>query len=707
MSNVGELESGRRENGLRLVHETPRRLRFKLPFLSDPLIDFSFLQTWLESISGVECVRINRYGRSLIFDYNGEAASRAAILAFLAVLRRDQIPNGEAEPLEEAELTPLFTSAGLIGLLPFLSPTARVLVTLLNIGSTLVKGLDTLLSRGVKVEVLDAVAIGLSASKGQYFTANVTDFLLKLGGYLETKTERQSDAMLRRLLRPKPTLTWVEREGGLIQVPDDQLQRGERIQVGPGERIPVDGLVLTGTAQVSQAAVTGESVPVRKEVMDRVIAGTLLEEGHLRIEARHVGDETTTARIAQFIDKSLQSSSESQRLAEKLADRRVYITLGTGGLVYLLTGEERRLESVFLVDYSCALKLGTPLAVKSGMYRAATDGILIKGGEAMEHLAAADTVVFDKTGTLTYSELKVTDVEVLDKAVWPRKRLLAVTASIEEHASHPVAEAITRKAREEHLNHIEHGEVQYLVAHGMICQVNNDRLLIGSRHFLEEHEGVDFSSLEADIARLSKEGKTLLYVGTQKEPIGLIALQDRMRDDAAQVVRQLRSLGIEHLVMITGDNRNRANALAAELGIDEVYAEQAPEEKAGIIDLIRAEGRRVAYVGDGVNDGPAMVAADVGIALSKGAELTRATADMVLLEDQLSLLLDATQISRRTMRLVETNYRAAIGINTGVMLGAAMGWLSPVVTAVLHNGTTIGLLLQALRGVDKVETPDS
>ncbi len=694
-----DMRVDRGDNGLSVVHETAHRLRLRLPMLADPLIDFSWLQTWLESIAGVTKARVNRKARSLVLEYDGSPDSRDAIVQLLRGLRRERIPSGETQPDQVAELAPMLTSAGLMLALPFMSPPVRRIATFLNISEILLTGLDTFINRGIKVEVLDAVAIGLSASKGEYLTANITDFLMELGTYLERKTERQSNRMLRQLLRPEPTLAWVERNGVLVQVPDDAISAGERIEVGPGEKIAVDGLVLDGTALVNQAAITGESVPVRKEVMDRVIAGSVIEDGRLRIEARHVGDDTTTARIARFIDDSLDKTSHTQRLAERLADKRVYLTLGTGGLVYLLTGEERRLESVFLVDYSCALKLGTPLAFKSGLFHAASNGILFKGADVVESLAAIDTVVFDKTGTLTRSELQVTDVVVLDEQRWPRDRLLAVTASIEEHASHPIAQAIVRKAHAEKLNHIDHGEVDYLVAHGMSCPVNGDRLLIGSRHYLEEHEQIRFDEFGAQIAELEAAGKTILYVGTSSEAIGLIGLRDTVRPEAAEVLRQLRRLGVRHLVMLTGDHRARAQALADEIGIDEVFAEQVPEDKAKVIGDLRAAGRKVAFVGDGVNDGPALIAADVGIAMSRGAELARATADVVLLEDQLVLLPNALHIAKKTMQLVAVNYRAAITVNTGVMLGAALGWLSPISTAVLHNGTTVALLLKALRGL--------
>lgn len=692
-------------NGVKLVHETPGRIRFKVPLVADPLIDYSWMQTWMESIKGVESARINRPALSVIFTYNGAFETRDKIFYLLNELHLQKIPTGDTDAERPAELTPMIVTGSLILALPFLSPQMRMTLTFLNISKIVLTGIETFFTKGVKIEVLDAIAIGLSASKGEYVTANITDFLMELGSYLERKTERQSNSMLRRLLKPEPMLAWVERDGTLVQIPDNQIETGETVEVGVGEKIPVDGLVLSGAALVNQSSITGESVPIRKEIMDRVIAGSLIEDGRLRIEARQVGDETTTARIAKFIDNSLENGSETERMADKLADKRVYLTLATGSLVYLITGESRRLESVFLVDYSCALKLGTPLAFKSGMYQAAVEGVLFKGGEAIESLADVDTVVFDKTGTLTYSDLEVTDVVVLDESRWPRDRLLAVTASIEEHAAHPIAEAIVREARDEKLNHIDHGEVEYLVAHGMSCPVNDEKLLIGSRHYLEEHEGLDFTNLEPDMARLQNQGKTLLYIGTESEPIGLIALRDTVREDAAGVIQRLRKLGVQHIVMLTGDHHIRANALATELGIDEVFSEQVPEDKANCITQLQERGRKVAFVGDGVNDGPALMAADTGIAMSRGAELARATADVVLLEDKLSLLGDALDVSQRTMRLVKQNYDAAIGINTGVMVGAAMGWLSPVATATLHNGTTVALLLKALKGISRTDGP--
>jgi heavy metal translocating P-type ATPase len=435
-----------------------------------------------------------------------------------------------------------------------------------------------------------------------------------------------------------------------------------------------------------------------------VVAGSVLEEGRIRVEAQRVGSDTTTARVASFIQSSLASRSDTQRMAEELADKRVWYTLVTGGLVYALTRDLTRLESVFLVDYSCALKLGTPMAFKSGMYRAATHGVLMRGGSAIEHLAEVDTVVFDKTGTLTHSELVVTDVVALGTKHLSEDALLALVASVEEHASHPLAQAIVEAAKERDLKHITHGEVDYLVAHGLSTDVDGKRILIGSRHFLEEHHGIAFDKHEAVIDRLQDEGKTLLYVGAASQgrskggPIGVVALRDTLRADAGYALKRLRALGIDKLVMITGDKRAKAEALAAELGLDAVHAEVAPEEKAEIIKSLQAQGRKVAFVGDGINDGPALSVAEVGIAMPRGADIARATADIVLMDDRLTAVADAREIAVRTMALIKSNFNVAVGVNTAVLAGAVMGWLSPVMSAVLHNGTTIGVLLRAVAG---------
>lgn len=681
-----------------ILHDLPGRLRLRIPQLAGPGVAEP-VRYWLEAQDGVEDVRINRSACSLVIDYDPRRLARAPLLARLAAFKPQHGSGSTPETSDDPAVTPLVRSVVTILLLPLLPRPAQRVATLLNIGAKLLKGADTLIHRGVKVEVLDALAVGLSASRGKLYTANITDFLLTLGEYLEERTQQQSDRLLRRLLRPAPTLAWVERDGQLVQVPGDQVRLGEILVVGVGETIPVDGYVVDGMALVNQSAVTGEDVPVAREAPRRVVAGSVLVEGRLRITATRVGDDTTTARIARFIQESLDQASDTQRLADELADQRVYLTLVSAGAVYAFTRDLTRVQSVFLVDYSCALKLGTPMAFKSGLYRAANHGILIKGGEAMERLAGIDTLVFDKTGTLTRSELEVTDVIVLDpRHAQSEEALLAVVASVEEHATHPLSQAVVEAARERDLQHISHGEVDYMVAHGLSAQLDGWRIIVGSRHYLEEHEGIGFEPHEPQIASLLAEGKTLLYISSERGPLGLIALRDTLRADAEATLRRLRTLGIDRLVMISGDRQEKAEALGRTLRLDQVHGEVRPEEKAALITALQREGRRVGFVGDGINDGPALVAADVGIAMSRGADLARASADIVLTDDRLFAVADACEIAQGTLRVIRTNFNATVGINTAIMAGAVLGRLSPVASALLHNGTTLGVLVHALRG---------
>lgn len=683
----------------RIAHAVPGRVRFKLLDLNNKTVNAPVLEAWMEGMAGVRQVRVNRSALSLIVEYEPEQVERQALVERLQGFSPQTLPAGSAGDEPEIGMSALATSAITLVALPFLRPPLRRLLTLIAVAPTLAKGINTLLRRGIKVDVLDALAVGLAAARGEYITALITNLLLALGALLERTTERQSNRLLRRLLQPDPAPAWVERDDELIQIPADGVAVNEIVVVGVGERVPVDGRVVTGMALVNQAAITGEDVPVRKEAPKRVVSGSVLVEGRLRIQATQVGGQTTTALVARFIQDALDKRSSTQRLADELADKRVYLTLITGGLVYATTRNLTRLESVFLVDYSCALKLGTPMAFKSGMYRAATEGILMKGGDAIERLAEIDTIIFDKTGTLTHSELLVTDVRVLEPGYCAEEALLAVVASVEEHASHPIAQAVVDAARERELQHISHGEVDYLVAHGMAAAVNGQRIVIGSRHYLEAHEAIDCAAHGAEIERLQDEGKTLLYVGSEGRLIGLLALRDTLRREAFATLASLRAQGIKQLIMITGDRRQKAAALGRELGLDAVYAETEPEEKAAIIQALQQRGHKVAFVGDGVNDGPALASADVGIAMPRGAEIARATADIVLLDDRLVNVAAAHALAQGTMKLIQTNFNLAVGINTGVLAGAIMGWLSPVASAILHNGTTIGILLKALAGV--------
>ncbi len=691
-----------------LAHELPQRLRFKSPLLADNQMDALHLEAALSNVSGVRRVRLNSGAGSLVVEYDGTPAQRAAVLRWLVQefprVRARRLLPGE-DNRAQANIAGVVSAALSLGVLPLLAVPLRKALTAVLIAPILGNGAKTLLQKGIKVEVLDALAVGLAAWRGQYFTAVATYGLLELGEYLEHKTVQHADGLLRHLLKPMPSKAWVEREGTLVEISCAELQPGDRIEVGTGEMIPIDGKVISGNAAVNQASVTGETLAVRKEVGDKVLSGTVLEEGRLRIRATRTGSDTTTARIARFIENSLQQQSHAQCLAEELANKRVYLTLGLGALVYALTRDSERLASVFLVDYACALKLGTPVAIKSAMYRGATHGILFRGGQALENLAAADTFVFDKTGTLTTGLLEVTHIQSLDPEHWSDARLLALAASIEEHATHPLAEAVVKQARQHRLTHIEHEEVNYLVAHGLTTQVDGKRLAIGSRHFIEEHEQVCFAAHQHGISALEHSGKTILYLALEGKPLGYLALRDTLRPETPQIVRALRAAGVKKLVMLTGDCRDKAEALATELGMDAVFAECPPEHKGDVVKQLREQGATLAFIGDGVNDAPALVSAHVGIAMPKGADLARAAADIVLLEDNLDALVNAKVLSNKTMRLIRAHFQISTGVNSAVIAGAALGVINPIISALLHNGVTIGVLLNSMAGVSLQTAP--
>jgi cation-transporting P-type ATPase C len=552
-----------------------------------------------------------------------------------------------------------------------------------------------LFSRGISSHVLEAMAVSISMAQRDLFAANATTFMLSLGEYLEDSISHQSDDLLKQLLKPVSDEAWVEHDSVERLVPVSQVQIGDIVVVATGSIIPIDGTVLSGEASINEASMTGESEPQIRTRGDRVLSGTLVEEGRLRIYAEQVGDNTAVARIADYVEQSLLAKSTSQLNAARLADRLVPVVLGLAGGSFALTQNLQRAAAVLQADYSCALKLATPVAFKAAMYRAGLKGILIKGASALERLAEVDTVVFDKTGTLTEGLLVVTDSIVFDED-YNTSDLIWLAASIEEHYFHPLAQAVVAAAQNTTGGHFAHNEVEFIVAHGVASEVDGKRVVIGSRHFIEEDEGIDLTPYLEQIDDLYQKGRTLLYVSVGGHLTGLIGLQDTIRLNAADTIRRLKALGIKRVLMLTGDHRDRAMELAGQLELDEYHAELLPEDKARIIEELRADGARIAFVGDGINDAPALSAAHVGVAMQRGADIARLSADVVLLEDDIARVADAKELVDATMRLIHSNYRLTVGLNTGILAAAALGLSPPVLTSVLHNGTTLALLLKAL-----------
>ncbi len=675
--------------GIQVKHHFPGRVRFKVPALRQHSDISEWVKTSLLAIQGISRVRVNESAHSIVIEYDTQLLKARTVEERISQL---DLTQAESETSEH-EFTRGDVAMNVIGnIAAALMPNKwGALTTATLIAPTLFEGVSDLRNKDISVEVLDAIAVGLSAWRGDYRTAMMTQSLISLGEYMEQETSRNSDQLLADLMRPQESIVWKVEGSERSKVHSRELACGDVIELGPGVAIPIDGTVVKGTALVNQSSLTGENVPVRREEDAIVYSGTSIHDGTIQVRVDKVGSEATTAKIAKLIYDSLSEKSEIQQVTQDMANRRVKITLGIGAAVFALTQDINRVASVFLVDYSCALKLSTPVTFKSIMYRAASQGILFKGGSAIEKLVSIDTCVFDKTGTLTYGDMEVTDVIPLCSSNNARD-LLAMAASVEEHSNHPLSQAVVNAAKKHELPHIDHGEVEYVIAHGLKTTLHKSQLVMGSRHFLEKHEEVDFSDIEETIRHYETLGRHLIFISYQNKLIGMIGLRDHLREDAITTLAQLRNLGIKELIMITGDSQYKAQILADELKLDRVFAEAVPSAKSSIIESLQAEGKKVMFVGDGVNDAPALTAADVGIAMSQGTELARQVADVVLLQDQLNAIAQCRELADIAMNVINSNIKVAEYVNSGIMLAAALGYLNPTMSALLHNGTTLSIL---------------
>ncbi|RXJ60570.1 heavy metal translocating P-type ATPase [Candidatus Marinarcus aquaticus] len=695
---------------IKLVHKTKKRYRFYCQELKGTEYNSSSLIHNLKSVDGINAVRINQKIGTIIFEHEG--VSLSVIEEMLASLDMNKYKtcqtfiNDCMDCISDEEPS-LFgvTRAGtaLVAERMVSNDTAKMFITSLAAKPLLIEGVKELFSEGLTSKVLEATAVGVSIARKDYLAANSTNTMLELGEYIEETTVHKSDDLIKELAKPNVQKAWIEVEekGKAVQklVNTAEIKVGDIVIVGAGDTIAIDGHVLSGSASVNQVSMTGESEPVAKQRGDKVISGTVVEDGRLKIWAEYVGEDTATARIKNYIATSLNEKSAIGLKATKLADKLVPVTLGLAGVSYLINRDFESVAAVLQADYSCALKLATPVAFKSSISKAGKNGIMIKGAKAIEALNNVDTFVFDKTGTLTYGDLEVESINsFLPK--WKEDDILNLTASAEEHYFHPVAEAVVKAAREKGFVHMHHEEVEFIVAHGVKTIVNGKEVVIGSRHFLEDDENIDFSKHEKKIEKCLLEGRTLLYVGYDKKLLGTIGMRDRVRKNAKTTLQKLKSMGVKEIVMLTGDIQEKADSLAKELGVDTVYANMKPTQKAEIIKSLKDKGAKVAFVGDGINDAPALMSADVGISMSKGADIAKATADIGLLKDDIDAVAQAKELANKTMKLINNNFNATVGVNSLILTGATVGLFSPITTAVLHNGTTIGLLFNSMKGVN-------
>ena len=530
-------------------------------------------------------------------------------------------------------------------------------------------------------------------------TASTTALLLGLGERLEEWTRRKTMANLTESLAVNVDTVWIEKDGIELEVPFGSLTEKDTVIVRAGSAIPVDGEVIGGEGMVNQVSMTGEPLPVHRYCASTVFAGTTLEEGKLLIRPTGIGSETRLNKIVSFIESSEKAKASIEGQAVRLADRIVPYSFLLAGVVGLATRNLAKVAAVLMVDYSCALKLATPIAFLSAMKEAANHKILIKGGKYLEALAKVDTVVFDKTGTLTVSSPKVAKVVSLDPD-WTEDEVLKISACLEEHFPHPVARAVVKAAEQKNLAHEEeHAEVEYIVGHGIASKLRGQHLVIGSRHFVEEDEGVSCAFAQNQIEAIASKGHSVLYLAMGQKLIGLIGIEDPLRDESKYVIARLRQMGIPHIVMITGDGEKTAANVAARLGITEFYSQVLPDGKSAIVSRLEKEGRRVLMIGDGINDSPALSAADVGIAISEGAQIAREIADVTIGADNLYEVATLKELSNSLMERIHKNYRMIVGINTGLIILGVAGIIPPTTSALLHNTSTLWISTKSMKNL--------
>ena len=561
-------------------------------------------------------------------------------------------------------------------------------------------GLKCLLQRKIEVPVLDATAITVSLVTKDFSTASSIMFLLGIGELLEEWTHKKSVDDLARSMSLNVSKVWIKTlENQEILVESSKIEKGDKVVVHMGNVIPFDGEVLDGDAMVNQASLTGESVPVQRTVGNTVFAGTVVEEGEITIRVKEVEGNNRFDQIVTMIEESEKLKSELEGKAEHYADKLVPWTLGATGLTYLLTRNVTKAMSILMVDFCCALKLAMPISVLSAIREASLYNVTVKGGKFLEAVAEADTIVFDKTGTLTKAHPTVVDVVNFNDE-YSSDDMLRVAACLEEHFPHSMAKAVVDAASERELSHDEmHTKVEYIVAHGIATSINGKRTVIGSYHFVFEDEKCVVPAGKEPLFESLPLYYSHLYLAIEGKLSAVICIEDPLRDEAAAVVTSLKKAGISKVVMMTGDSERTASVIAKKVGVDEYYAEVLPEDKAAFVEREKAKGRKVIMIGDGINDSPALSAANVGIAISDGAEIAREIADITVGSDDLYQIVTLKYISNALMKRIKSNYRKIVGFNSGLIALGVAGVLPPTTTALLHNGSTILISVNSMKNL--------
>lgn len=578
----------------------------------------------------------------------------------------------------------------------FVPAPIRTGLVLVKSLSYIKKALSCVGRRKIEVPLLDGIAITTSIVRGDYGTAGSVMFLLDLGEIMEEWTHKKSVDDLAKKMSLNVSKVWLNVDGKEVLTDVSKIETGDCVTVHMGNVIPLDGVIKEGEGMVNQASLTGEAIPVAKKPGGYVYAGTVLEEGELLIEVKENSGTTKYEKIVAMIEETEKLKSAVESRAEHLADRLVPYTLAGTGLVYLLTRNVTKALSVLMVDFSCALKLSMPISVLSAMREAQSHGITVKGGKFLEAIAEADTIVFDKTGTITKAQPVVSDV--ISFCDEEPDELLRIAACLEEHFPHSMAKAVVRAAMDKGLVHEEnHSKVEYIVAHGISSRIQDKKVIIGSYHFVFEDEQCVIPQGKEELFESLSGECSHLYLAIDGVLAAVIAITDPIREEAPQVVSMLRKCGLSKIVMMTGDSERTAKVVAAKVGVDEYYSEVLPEDKASYVEKEHQAGRKVIMIGDGVNDSPALSAADVGIAICDGAEMAREIADITIAGDNLEELVTLKRLSNALVKRIHGNYRQIVGFNTGLILCGIGGVMQPATSALLHNTSTLAISVKSMK----------
>lgn len=688
-----------------IKHEIRGRIRIHLCQGEMSIEQADLLQSYLCSISGVTGVKIYERTADAVVCFDKGGRVREGIIKSLQKFSyesvetqalRELLPKNSGRVLNREYKEKLIEKVALRTFTKtFLPLPVRAVYTTVHAVVYLLKGICCLLRGKLEVEVLDATAIAVSIVRRDFDTAGSVMFLLGIGELLEEWTHKKSVGDLARSMSLNISKVWKKVDGTEVLVPVSEIQEGDLVTVHMGNVIPLDGVVSYGEAMVNQASMTGESVPVRKEAGSYVYAGTAVEEGEIALCVKKAAGDTRFERIVTMIEESEQLKSTAEGKAATLADALVPWSLGGTALTWMLTRNATKALSILMVDFSCALKLAMPLSVLSAMREAGSYHILVKGGKYMEAVAEADTVVFDKTGTLTKAKPQVADVIVFNGQ--DKDEMLRLAACLEEHFPHSMANAVVHEAVKLGLEHQEmHSRVEYIVAHGIATYVGEERVVIGSSHFVFEDEGCLVPEGKEALFESLPLQYSHLYLAIGGVLAAVICIEDPLREEADAVIGALHRQGISKIVMMTGDSERTAGGIAKQVGVDEYYSEVLPEDKARYVEAEKKKGCRVIMIGDGINDSPALSAADVGIAISEGAEIAREIADITISEDNLYQLVTLRAISSGLMRRIEKNYRLVIGFNLGLILLGVGGVIAPATSALMHNTSTLLISLKSM-----------